>query len=232
MRSAVNERWKPFTSVSSPGKARSWLCSDVIAYQPARRSRVFSPRWIRVQSSPCAPCFLTICWLVLWEQRSNPAGWSPGKGTTTSSSIWMAPARLLANEPYRGQRIGPLRNVVCASCVPPPTRGASVGKSCARATVLQAHTHQWLATFGNPGNGEYRAELRRAVTVIQCYRETHHHPEERVLLRLDGQYGTGAVLTDLAGLPFVMRGKEYHLLKRAEIQTSLDLPADQHLTHP
>jgi hypothetical protein len=32
-------------------------------------------------------------------------------------------------------------------------------------------------------------------------------------------------------LPFVMRGKTYHLLKRAEIQARLSLPADQHLTH-
>jgi hypothetical protein len=100
-----------------------------------------------------------------------------------------------------------------------------------RTTDLQAHTHQWIATFGNPGNGEYRAELRQAVTAIQRYREAHHHLAERVLLRLDGQYGTGAILTDLAGLPFVMRGKTYHLLKRAEIQARLSLPADHHLTH-
>lgn len=97
---------------------------------------------------------------------------------------------------------------------------------------MQAHTHQFLSTFGNPGNGEYRAELRRAVTAIQSYLQAHHHPEERVLLRLDGQYGTGAVLADLAGLPFVMRGKDYQLLKRAEVQARLKLPPDQHLTHP
>ena len=36
-----------------------------------------------------------------------------------------------------------------------------------RTTILQAHTHQFLGTFGNAGNGEYRAELRRAVTAIQ-----------------------------------------------------------------
>ncbi|MEO8972518.1 MAG: hypothetical protein ABI406_13065 [Ktedonobacteraceae bacterium] len=76
-----------------------------------------------------------------------------------------------------------------------------------RTTILQAHTHQWIATFGNPGNGEYRTELRRAVAAIQQSLQAHHHPEERALLRLDGQYGTGAVLADLAGLPFVMRGK-------------------------
>ncbi len=101
-----------------------------------------------------------------------------------------------------------------------------------RTTILQAHTHQFLGTFGNAGNGEYRAELRRAVTAIQSYRETHQHSEERVLLRLDGQYGTGAVLADLAGLPFVMRGKDYQMLKRAEVQARLQLPPDQHLTHP
>src|SRR5712691_4363583 len=101
-----------------------------------------------------------------------------------------------------------------------------------RTTVLQAHTHQFLGTFGNPGNGEYRAELRRAVTAIQSYRETHHHPEERVLLRLDGQYGTGAVMADLAGLAYVMRGKDYQILKRAEVQARLKLPPDQHLAHP
>jgi len=100
-----------------------------------------------------------------------------------------------------------------------------------RTTVLQAHTHQFLGTFGNPGNGEYRAELRRAVTTIQSYLQAHHHPEERALLRLDGQYGTGAVLADLAGLPFVMRGKDYQILKRAEVQARLKLPPDQHLTH-
>jgi hypothetical protein len=67
---------------------------------------------------------------------------------------------------------------------------------------------------------------------FKARRVTHHHPEERVLLRLDGQYGTGADLADLAGLPFVMRGKDDQLLKRAEVQARLKLPPDQQLTHP
>jgi hypothetical protein len=78
---------------------------------------------------------------------------------------------------------------------------------------LQAPTHQWLGTFGNPGNGKYRVELRQAVAAIQSYLQAHHHPEARVLLRLDGQYGTGAVLADLAALAYVMRGKNYQLLR-------------------
>ena len=101
-----------------------------------------------------------------------------------------------------------------------------------RPTVLQAHTSQWLGTFGNQGLGEYRTELRRAVAAIQSYLKAHHHPEARALLRLDGQYGTGAVLSDLAGLAYVIRGKDYQILKRAEIQARLKLPPDQQLTHP
>ncbi len=130
-----------------------------------------------------------------------------------------------ADRPTPTRRLRPL----CAPGYTGRKRGEVVRS---RTTILQAHTHQFLGRFGNPGNGEYRAELRRAVTAIQSYRETHHHPEERILLRLDGQYGTGAVLADLAGLPFVMRGKDYQLLKRAEVQARLKLPPDQHLAHP
>jgi len=70
------------------------------------------------------------------------------------------------------------------------------------------------------------------VAAIRDYLKAHHHPEERALLRLDGQYGTGAVLADLGGLAYVMRGKDYQILKRAEIQARLKLPPDQQLTHP
>jgi len=70
------------------------------------------------------------------------------------------------------------------------------------------------------------------VAAIRDYLKAHHHPEERAVIRLDGQYGTGAVLADLAGLAYVMRGKDYQILKRAEIQARLKLPPDQHLQHP
>jgi hypothetical protein len=101
-----------------------------------------------------------------------------------------------------------------------------------RTTVLHAHTHQWLGTFGNAGNGEYRAELRRAVTALQGYLKHHQILPEGAVVRLDGQYGTAAVLSDLAGLAYVMRGQDYHLLDRDEVQTRLHLPPDQHFTHP
>src|SRR6266446_6040394 len=101
-----------------------------------------------------------------------------------------------------------------------------------RTTILQAHSHQWLGSFGNAGNGQYRQELRRAVAVIQAYLQAHNFLGECTLLRLDGQYGTGAVLTDLAGLSFVVRGKDYQLLDRAEVQARLHLPEDQQFSHP
>lgn len=100
-----------------------------------------------------------------------------------------------------------------------------------RTTVLQMHTHQWLASFGHPGNGQYREELRRAKATIQRYVTVHRFPKERTLLRLDGQYGTGAVVSDVADCAYVTRGKDYGMLDRAEIQARLHLPADHHLSH-
>jgi hypothetical protein len=101
-----------------------------------------------------------------------------------------------------------------------------------RTTVLQAHSYQWLGTFGNRGNGEYRKELRRAVKTIQSYLQAHRLEDSCALLRLDGLYGTGAVLADLLGLPFVMRSKVYGLLDLPVVQTRLHLPADQQFTLP
>jgi hypothetical protein len=52
------------------------------------------------------------------------------------------------------------------------------------------------------------------------------------MLRLDGQYGTGAVLTDLAGFCYVTRGKDYTVLDRTEVQSRLHLPSDQQFRRP
>src|SRR5881275_2744963 len=96
-----------------------------------------------------------------------------------------------------------------------------------RTVVSQAHSYHWLGSFGHSGNGRYREELRRALTAIKGYLEAHHLTPTSALLRLDGQYGTGAVIADLANFPFVMRGKDYTVLDRLEIQSRLHLPADQ-----
>lgn len=120
-------------------------------------------------------------------------------------------------------------NQICAPGYTGRKRGEIVRT---RTMISQAHSYQRLGSFSNAGNGRYRQELRRAVEAIGSYLAVHQLPQECALVRLDGQYGTGAVLADLAGLPFVMRGKDYALLDRAEVQSRLHLPADGSFTRP
>jgi hypothetical protein len=70
------------------------------------------------------------------------------------------------------------------------------------------------------------------VATIGRYSKAFEAPEEQVLLRLDGQYGTGAVIADLAGFCYMMRGKDYQVLDRAEVQSRLHLPPDQQFSRP
>jgi hypothetical protein len=118
---------------------------------------------------------------------------------------------------------------VCA----PGYRGRKRGQVVRTRTVIsQAHSFQWLGSFGNRGNGRYREELRKALAAIRRYLTAYQLPEVRTLLRLDGQYGTGAVLADLAGFAFVTRGKDYTLLDHPLVQARLHLPPDQFQQRP
>jgi hypothetical protein len=101
-----------------------------------------------------------------------------------------------------------------------------------RTVISQAHSFQWLGSFGNRGNGLYRTELRKALSAIGQYLKAYQLPQAHTLLRLDGQYGTGAVLTDLAGFAFVTRGKEYSALDHPLVQARLHLPPDQFQQRP
>ena len=104
-----------------------------------------------------------------------------------------------------------------------------------RTTVLQAHTHQWLGTFGHAGNGDYRGELLRARAVISSYASALALPLSHVLTRLDGLYGNAAPLADLltAGGPgVIVRGKDYHLLNLPAVSVRLQQPPDQQTRHP
>jgi hypothetical protein len=94
---------------------------------------------------------------------------------------------------------------VCAAGYTGRKRGQVV-RTC--TTVSQAHSSQWLGSFGNPGNGRYREELRRGLCAITRYLTAYQLPQAYALVRLDGQYGLGAVVADLAGFAFVTRGKE------------------------
>ena len=113
---------------------------------------------------------------------------------------------------------------VCA----PGYRGRKRGEVVrTRTTISQAHSYQWLGSFGNKGNGRYREELRKGLAAISRYLTAYQFPSERTLLRLDGQYGTGAALSEVAGFAFVTRGKEYTVLDHPLVQARLHLPPDQ-----
>jgi hypothetical protein len=119
-----------------------------------------------------------------------------------------------------------------AVCAPGYT-GRKRGQVVRTRTVSsQAHSFQWLGSFGNRGNGRYREELRRGLSAIGRYLAAQQFSQARCLLRLDGQYGTGAVLADLAGFAFVTRGKEYTALDHPLVQARLHLPPDQFQQRP
>jgi hypothetical protein len=101
-----------------------------------------------------------------------------------------------------------------------------------RTVASQAHSYHWLGSFGNRGNGQYRVELRQGLAAIMRYLTAHQLPQAHALLRLDGQYGTGAVLADVAGFAFVTRGKEYSVLDHPLVQARLHLPPDQFQQRP
>lgn len=130
-----------------------------------------------------------------------------------------------ADRPAPSRRLRPL----CAPGYTGRKRGEIVRT---RTTVLQAHTHQWLGSFGNRGNGFYREELQKAVEAIKSYMVAHQLDPEHALLRLDGQYGTGAVVASLADFAFVMRGKDYTVLDHPLVQARLHLPPDQQQRRP
>jgi hypothetical protein len=103
-----------------------------------------------------------------------------------------------------------------------------------RTVILQAHTHQFLGTFGGSGNGDYRGELLRAIQAITSYATGLAFPLAQILLRLDGLYGDAAPLIDVltAGLGVIARSRDYSLLDLEVVQQALARVPDQVSTHP
>jgi len=103
-----------------------------------------------------------------------------------------------------------------------------------RTTILQAHTHQWLGTFGGSGNGDLRGELQHACQVATAYATKHQLLPSQILLRLDGGYGDSAVLSDVLamGLGVIARSRDYALLGRPEVLAVLSRPPCARCTHP
>jgi hypothetical protein len=49
---------------------------------------------------------------------------------------------------------------------------------------------------------------------------------------MSGQYANGAIVTDVAGLAYILRGKDYALLNLPQVQARLAQPPEKPPTHP
>src|SRR5205823_5579325 len=101
-----------------------------------------------------------------------------------------------------------------------------------RTVVQEASSHRLLGTFSGAGNGDYRAELRRALGTLRTYLAEQPVALSRVIVRLDGLYGDGVVVGDVdqQHLGWLTRGRDYGLLDRPAVQARLALPAQQEHT--
>src|SRR5260370_853399 len=232
MRSAAKRPWKCSMSVWSRSPTHSWLCSDGNACLIARHSPAFLRRSTRPLLRLCVHTFSKTAWRALWKARSKPVDSGTGRGHTIWSSMWMAHGKLPANERCLKPLIVPLHNGDCVRCVLPATPGANEGRSCepGRLSCKRIPINGWGRSL--TGNGDYRGELLRAIQVISAYAQAQSVLLRQVVIRLDGQYGNGAIVADLAGLAYVMRGRDYHLLDLPQVQARLQAPPDVQTTHP
>lgn len=103
-----------------------------------------------------------------------------------------------------------------------------------RTTVAQAHTSEWLSTFGAPGNGTPGPDLQRVCGIIGHYLQQHQLAGRAAIVRLDGYYGTPGFVNQLQQhqLGYLLRCRDYQLLKHQAIQTRLQATTAQHWSHP
>src|SRR5258706_3839185 len=176
-------------------------------------------RFLAAVDRPCLEAFRT-----LFEQQSFAEGWT----TETIGGIFDRQGRRFivfdVDATRQAARQRPLpcdaalpaaRRPLDAVCAPGYTgrkRGEVVRT---RTTALQIHTRQWVGTYAGKGNGDYRGELACALRAITTYLKQFAFLPQMALVRLDGQYGAAAVITQLilAGVLFVTRSRSYQLLE-------------------
>lgn len=92
-----------------------------------------------------------------------------------------------------------------------------------RTAVAQAHTSEWLGTFGAPGNGTPGPDLQRACGIIGHYLQHHKLTGSSAIVRLDGYYGTPQFVNQIQQhqLGYLLRCRDYQLLKHLAIQARL-----------
>jgi hypothetical protein len=92
-----------------------------------------------------------------------------------------------------------------------------------RMTVQQAHTHEWLGTFGTVGSGERWARLGRAAEHVCAYLHAHGLAPSQGVVRTDGEFGSvqGVSVLVHRALGYLLRCADYRLLDRPEVAAAL-----------
>jgi len=138
------------------------------------------------------------------------------------------------------------RSLVSAPCYPKARRrtqnattkgylGRDRGEvTRARSTIAQAHTSEWLGTFGAPGNGTPGPDLQRACSIVGHYLQHHKLAGSAAIVRLDGYYGTPQFVNQIQQyqLGYLLRCRDYQLLKHQAVQTRLQETSAQVWSHP
>jgi hypothetical protein len=124
-----------------------------------------------------------------------------------------------AEHPPVRRRLAPL----CAPGYLGRKRGEAVRT---RTTVQQAHTREWLGTFGGAGNGDAFGDLERASRLCARYLLARGLRPAQGLLRTDGQYGyvRGVQAITRHGLGYLMRCADYRLLSLPRVKEVLAGP--------
>src|SRR5438105_3535981 len=159
---------KPFMSGSCPLRTPLWRSLVAITCPLARRSHAFLPRLIQRRWRHCGRSSKKISWPASLSPLQVACGIEAAQqwvvvdvdGTKQAARKLALPQLETLPEPHRRF------DQVCAPSYLGRKRG-EVGRT--RTTILQAHTHQFLGTFGGVGNGNYRGELKRALEVISNY---------------------------------------------------------------
>lgn len=92
-----------------------------------------------------------------------------------------------------------------------------------RTTVQQAHSREWLGTWGNAGNGDPYGELDASCKAIVRYQKARGLAPNQALVRLDGLYGhaRAAQVLQQQGVGFLLRVADYGLLREPAVQAAL-----------
>jgi len=142
----------------------------------------------------------------LFEQSSFAEGWTP----ETIGGIWDRQGRrYFVFDVDATRQAARQRALLCTPELPaaqrrldavcaPGYKGRKRGEMVRTRTVaLQMHTRQWIGTYANRGNGDYRKELALALQAITAYLAHFALTAQVALVRLDGQYGDAAVMAQL-----------------------------------